>query len=346
MECPDRGTWGLAASSIVLWLLVGMTPMFSKCLMTTTACTRWGPSGGDFGNPLTTTFYQLALVALSLLPTIVKLDKPLEVFRACVPVGICFGVKYSVSHLALQKTPASMYALLHASTIVFIVIFSRLILGEKLESKLEVFAFLGVVAGTILSTLQEISAVGVLPLMLTLLDCVLAGVLVSLLRKAMVHVKKHALQVTCFKSLVGAVVVCPVALFLEGPQAVSRSQMNLLLLSSATILGYHANLSILCWLAPALVVGVVESMKGIPAFTMTSLMQGIPHTTVAFWCGALIVLASAFLFKLARALNDRAKRRPLDPDELSPVVALSTPLVPNDEPDDVTKAPVVTTFSV
>uniref|UniRef100_A0A7S3K2A9 EamA domain-containing protein n=1 Tax=Aureoumbra lagunensis TaxID=44058 RepID=A0A7S3K2A9_9STRA len=300
---PTRDSIGLGITAIVLWTTVGLVPMFIKCFQTSTSCTRWGPSGSDFSHPLTATAYQLSIVGIFLLPFGISILS-IQSIKACAPVGIAFGLKYAVSHVALQKTPSSVYALLHASTIVFIVIFSRLFLGEKMRSRTEIAAFFGVLAGTAISASQEFESVGIIPLILTLCDCCMGGALVPLLRKALLILgtdPKRALPVTCLKALIGAIIVFPIALSIEGIQIPNHKQTALLFLSASIILIYHGNLSFMCSLATGIAVGILESVKGIPAFTITSLMQGIPHTSLLFWAGAILVLISAAAFKIARA---------------------------------------------
>lgn len=301
-------------SMVTLWVLAAVSPMATRCLLTRTRCTRWGPSGAHFAYPLTSTAYQLMFASVALSPSVVR-GAWRSVLGATAPAGAIFGLKYGVAHLALQRTPVSVYTLVHCSTIIFIVIASILVLGERLESRLEVWACAGVALGTAVAATDQMESVGLSGLLWTLLDCALAGAVVAALRRAVLTDKRQYLQVTCVKTGIGALAVLPFALVFEEQTPMDSTQVTAFVVSSAVVLLYHANLTVLCSLAPGVVIGVVEALKPIPAFALTALVQGVPSTTATFWVGTSIVFCSALACKLDRATrqHDVCEKQPRSP---------------------------------
>jgi drug/metabolite transporter (DMT)-like permease len=67
--------------------------------------------------------------------------------RNCAAVGLAFGAKYVVGHWALQLTPSLIYELFHSINILFIALFARLLLNERLTT-CEVICCIGIVVGS------------------------------------------------------------------------------------------------------------------------------------------------------------------------------------------------------
>lgn len=289
----------LGLCMVALWVLAAVSPMATRCLLTRTRCTRWGPDGTHFAYPLTSTAYQLIFASVALSPSMMR-GAWRSVVAATAPAGVIFGLKYGVAHLALQRTPASVYTLVHCSTIIFIVIASRLLLGERLESRLEVWACVGVAVGTAVAATEQVESVGVSGLLWTLLDCALAGALVATLRRAVLTDTRSYLRVTCVKTGIGALAVLPFALVFEDQTTMNSGQVAIFVVSSTVVLLYHANFTVVCSLSPGVVIGVIEALKPIPAFALTALVQGVPSTSATFWVGSSLVFFSALVCKIAR----------------------------------------------
>mmetsp|Transcript_21756 Transcript_21756/g.47452 ORF Transcript_21756/g.47452 Transcript_21756/m.47452 type:complete len:424 (+) Transcript_21756:390-1661(+) len=328
LDPSSSRSWLLPVSVVILWLSVAFILLSVKCLLTDVKCTRWGPEhGANFGKPLSTAVLNLFLVGATLAlitalkdvlvsrrrPRLLDTATLLNKLKICAPVGCSFGMKSVVSHWALRVTPTAIFELFHGISIVFIAIAAWIVVGEKPTSIGEVLALCGVLAGSAIAASGSFFAggddeIGLFAFLLNIASSVLAGAVVATLRWTTLRIDETGLSIvelTCLKTLIGAAITFPFAIGVEGAAmfTLSSMQQSWLLTSSAIMLVYHLNLSLLCYLAPALVVGVVEALKPLPVFTIVALMQTLPETSSMFWIGTFITLASAVSFKLLRTLS-------------------------------------------
>jgi len=309
-------------------------------------CTRFGGTGAGFAHPVTVAALHLLLVGTTLFAgsfvstscyshykkqkkaawqlnsisrsnrlIIMEQSEDMSVLsvtdrlRTCGPVGLAFGLKYVVGHWALNVTPAVVYELFHGLNLLFVATLAYFVLNERLQSRGEVFSCFGVVVGSMLAGQQGFQVNGkinLLVLFLNLLNGMLAGVVVVLLRSTMFKLGNVA-QVTAYKMLLGAAAVLPAALCLEGVSPVlsmTTKQFTWLLISSGAILVYHVTLGLLCWLATtAHTVAVVEALRPVSAFLVLAGLQKWQPKRTNFWIGSVVVLVSAVGFHLAKRFN-------------------------------------------
>jgi hypothetical protein len=362
-----------AAAAGMLWMTFPLVALSTKCFLTAQQCTRFGGwQGANFAHPLTAAALHLFLVGLSLLvlsaitsssvfcschpeccaplnddddddgrprrdnshhPTLHVKDK----LVVCAPVGVVFGIKYSVGHWALQVTPVLMYELFHALNLLFVALFAHVVLGEGLQTYGEILGCLGVMVGSIVAaqhgfdhhhedhessvaSSSSSSSDLVIALVLNILNAMLAGILVVLLRWSMLQCHGRVLQVTAIKMLMGgAALLIPLFFFHDDTNSdntgiiistMDSKQWLWLGISSVAILLYHVSLSLLCWLAAAPTVAIVEALRPVPAFVAIALLQKMEPKKANFWIGSAIVLASAVCFHLSRRFcRDEKERR-------------------------------------
>ena len=250
-------------------------------------------------------------------------------------VGCSFGMNAIIAHVALQQTPAAIFEIFHGLHLVFIAVAAWIVLGEAPEALGEFIALVGIVIGSSIASLGSFFAVddegreggegetngnasghhfgGLLAFALNMIYAILGGIVVATLRWTTLRMDDVGMSIselTCLKMLVGALFVVPVALLFEGfvMFQLSSEQLSLVLISSALILVYHLSLSLVCYMAPALVVGVVEAIKPVLAFVVVAMFQRLPSTTISFYVGAFIILASAVSFKLIRTLYGEGRQ--------------------------------------
>lgn len=163
--------------------------------------------------------------------------------------------------------------------------------------------------------------IGLLSVTLNLCNLVLGGVVVALLRSTTLHLEEAEMSITeltFLKLIIGSLVVFPFALTSEGMAMFSLPgmQRTRLWISSAAIIVFEVNLSLICSLAPALLVGVVQGIKPVSLYIASWFAgdEGLhEYASTLFWIGTSIILASAIIFKLLRASSrpseDRTIRR-------------------------------------
>lgn len=174
----------------------------------------------------------------------------------------------------------------------------------------EFIALVGIVIGSSIASLGSFFAVddegreegegetngnahagGLIAFALNMAYAMLGGIVVATLRWTALRMDDVGMSIselTCLKMFVGALFVVPVALLFEGfvMFQLSSEQLSLVLISSVLILIYHLSLSLVCYMAPALVVGVVEAIKPVFAFVVVAVFQRLPSTTISFYVGA------------------------------------------------------------
>ena len=324
-------------SAGVLWLTFPLVTLSAKCFLTSVKCSRWGPDeGSDFHYPLTAATLHLLIVGGSLLVLIAlthlalcwqrdtNISLPNDVdaafaqerfsgrmiklhhLRRCSAVGVAFGIKYVVAHWALQVTPAAVYELFHCINILFVALLAHFLLGERLTTWGDVGCCLGIVVGSAMASQQgfEVNGkVSMLALSLNIVKGLLAGTVVVLLRWTMLPCSRRVVvQVTAYKMVMGAAALIPFAIVIEGLVILSLTskQLTWLCISSWAIFVYHVNLSLLCWLASAPTVGILEALRPVPAFVGIALLQKMYPKNVWFWMGTVLVLVSVVGFGLSR----------------------------------------------
>ena len=339
MEPSTSSSW-LSLAVVALLLSSSLVALSIRCLLTDEACTRWGPeSGANFSYPLSTSALHLAIVSLTIATILVLKDiifkrrKPrlldrqllFPKLRLSSLVGCTFGLNAIIAHVALQQTPAAIFEIFHGLHLVFIAVAAWIVLGEAPGGLGEVVALVGIVIGSSIASLGSFFAVddeggegegrgddtsgyragGLLAFVLNMIYAMLGGIVVATLRWTALRMDDVGMSIselTCLKMFVGALFVIPVALLFEGFVVfqLSSEQLSLVLISSAFMLVYHLSLSLVCYMAPALVVGVVEAIKPVFCFVVVAIFQRLPSTAMSFYIGAFIILASAVSFKLIR----------------------------------------------
>jgi drug/metabolite transporter (DMT)-like permease len=323
-------SWLLPVAVVFLWIGISLIAITSKCLLTDKKCSRWGPQhGADFPYPLHISWLHLFIVGACLFAVLTFNDaviakrKPRlfdgRKLRLCSMVGCVFGLKNVVGLMALRETPTATYMLFHALNIVFIALAAWVVVGETPGSIGEIVSLVGIVIGSSISSSESFfsggeHSIGGFAFLLNVTNGICAGATVATLRWTTLRMGEANMtiaELTCLELLVGAAVIMPIAFVFEGGAVftINSTQWFWLLVSSVIILIYHLVLSLICYLAPALVVGVVEALKPLPAFVIVALIQKLPHKTTRFWLGTLFTLASAIAFKLSRTINGDSLRR-------------------------------------
>jgi len=303
----------------MLWLSFPFVSLSAKCFLTKKCAFHY--QGSEFSHPLSAAVLHLLLVGSVLLliegvlswrrhwhsteESSLSLQRTIQ---RCAPVGVTFGCKYVVGHYALQVTPTPIYELFHCLNLVFVTAFAYLVLNERLQTCGEFASIVGVVVGSGLAGYEGFhsnndATITWLALVLNLLNGMLAGAVVVLLRTTMLQCRGKVAQVTCLKMLIGAVCVVPFALWieLEAIFQLPGDQLVWLLISSGAILVYHVNLALLCYLATdAPTVAIVEALRPFPAFVLLALLQKMTPKPASFWIGSVVVLVSAVSFELSR----------------------------------------------
>ena len=334
----------LPVSVLVAWTTAAFIPITAKCLLNHPSelphCTVWGPRAQGFSHPFTATVLKLGIIggALAVYSTVQRFvlhpllsrvccvsekkhDPPSWMFgpmfvlklQALAPVSGMFGLKYGISHWALQLIPSDVYALLHASILVWIVLFTHLFLPSEALGWQEICCCCGMVTGTVI-TVVDVSGSGVplFGLLLTLFDCALAGGVVTALRRAMCILNPlgvTAVEVTAFKALIGALCVLPICFLVESPWSavyeMTHGQLLWLMLSSGFVLIYQCNNTFLTGIASAVTVGVVGGLKTVAGYGITRAVTGSVRSGVLFWVGSCIVLVCGLCYALLQILQPR-----------------------------------------
>lgn len=298
-----------------------LVTLSTKCLLSA-SCTRWNV-GVEFGHPVTVVY--LHLISTGLVSILASNLCPFQrngndcflpcrrTLRDCLVLGLGFGIKYCVGHWTLKVTPAYIFELFHSVHIVWIALSAHILLNESITWH-QIACGLGIVVGCLAMNSQKlylmaIGSVALLPsdnglvalvIALNVVNGIIAGLIVVLLRSIILLSNSSALQITGYKMLFGGLLVLPVGVLLEGVttlQTMTPSHLFWTLVSSVCILVYHWNLSLLCLLAEsANTVAVVESLRPLPAFFIVAGLQQLPESTAAFWLGSLVVLVSAVFF--------------------------------------------------
>lgn len=326
-------------SAVMLWLSFPFVSLSAKCFLTEKCAFHY--HGSEFSHPLSAAALHLLLVGsiLFIVEGVSFLfwrqgrhghyrfhnddateDPPLslqKMIQLCVPVGLAFGCKYVVGHYALQVTPTPIYELFHCLNLVFVTVFAHLVLNERLQTCGEFVCIAGVVIGSGLAGYEGLlqsktldsnndSVISWLALVLNILNGMLAGAVVVLLRTTVLQCQGRVAQVTCLKMLLGAACLVPFALWMEQEAIfhLTGYQVVWLLISSGAILIYHVNLALLCYLATdAPTVAIVESLRPIPAFVLLACLQAMTPKSAGFWVGSVVVLVSAVCFQLSRKFS-------------------------------------------
>lgn len=264
-----------------------------------------------------------------------------EKMASCLLLGLVFGAKYLVAHTALQNTPSVVYELFHSLNIVFIVLLAFFFLGETLKTKWQVVGIVGIVVGSIIMSSKSILLafqpeaatnhsnstdntthhLTVPVLLLNLLNGVLGGLCVVLLRKTMLYsICESTVEVTAYKTFTAALLLLPFSIWWEGSAicGINAQQAAWIGWSSLAILVYHLNLSLLCSLASSATVGLVESMRPVPAFGMIVLIQGIQtRKDGVFWVGSATILFSTLVFEVShRCLKSKSRNEVVEMEQV------------------------------
>jgi len=331
----------LPLAVLVNWGTSAFFTISSKCLVATPTrlhqCTIWGPSPQGFAYPLTAAFLYMLFVSTSLAssctlkwtifdwqgsplasshpPRSWLFDKRLysKVYQ-CLPVGCAFGIKYGIGQWAIEKTPSDIFVLLHSSVLLFTMVFARFLVPDTIPTWQEYVCCLLVFLGTAItsSDLQVSGSISVLGLGLTVLDCVLAGLTVALLRRTMLQLKPlgvSAIEVTTIKLFIAALCVLPFVFLKEGlfqppdsPQwweavwSMSSGQQLWLSLTILSVLVYQCDTTFLCGIASAVTVGVIAALTHVVAYGITVGLTGASRSGLLFWAGSILILLSGMAY--------------------------------------------------
>eukprot|EP00804_Cyclotella_cryptica_P000420 CCRYP_020913-RA/>CCRYP_020913-RA protein AED:0.36 eAED:0.36 QI:0/-1/0/1/-1/1/1/0/365 len=321
--------WALPVAIALIWVGTSCIAIATKCLLTDKKCTRWGPEqGAQFPHPLTIAAVNLSIVGsgllllLTLRDVVIARRKPRlfswDKFRVCLPVGFAFGLKILIGLAALRETPTEVYMLFHAINIIFIALAARILVGEEPTCFGEYIALLGVAVGSAISTSRSFfgneNGVGLIPFLLNICNGIFAGAVVATLRWTTPQMNMMDIsiaEVTNLQILIGAVVVLPMTLLIDGGMifTINTHQLQWLLISSAIMLVYHLALTLVCSLTSSLSVGIIEAVKPLPAFIVVAVVQKLPESNFLFWLGTSITLASSIYYKISRTMHTKGLRR-------------------------------------
>lgn len=344
---PSGGTsWLLPISVAVFWISAGVILITARCFFSSSQCTCWGPeTGGNFregglSSRVLALFLSGATLALALAvkdviiarqqPRLLDMDSMRQKFKLSSAVSVAFGVKIVVGNLAIRHTSVPVYLLFDSLSTAFVFLAALILLDERPKMQTEILPMIGIMFGSALAVLGKYNIraedvgfhdIGLLSVTLNLCNLVLGGVVVALLRSTTLHLEEAEMSITeltFLKLIIGSLVVFPFALTSEGMAMFSLPgmQRTRLWISSAAIIVFEVNLSLICSLAPALLVGVVQGIKPVSLYIASWFAgdEGLhEYASTLFWIGTSIILASAIIFKLLRASSrpseDRTIRR-------------------------------------
>lgn len=315
--------WALPVAVALIWVGTSCIAIATKCLLTDKKCTRWGPDkGAQFPHPMTIAAVNLSIVGsgllfvLTLRDVVISRRKPrlfsLDRIRIGLPVGVAFGLKILIGLAALRETPTEVYMLFHAINIIFIALAARVLVGEEPACFGEYVALLGVAVGSAISTSRSFfggeDSVGMMAFILNITNGMFAGAVVATLRWTTLQMNTTDISIaelTNLQILIGAVVVLPMTLLIEGGLifTINSSQLQLLLISSSIMLVYHLALTLVCSLTSSLSVGIIEAVKPLPAFIVVAVVQKLPESNFFFWIGTSITIASSIYYKFSRTMR-------------------------------------------
>lgn len=223
-----------------------------------------------------------------------------EKVRICTPVGVLFGLKFSLTNIGLQVLPTTTHVLLQATDIVWTVVAAWLLNKERPVSAGDwVACALSLVGSTCLAI--QLSAdfdeprAMILPVLINLTSPALLGLCFATLRRATLRFAAAAerigeissIEITCLKLAIATVTTAIIAIGLEGPAAQMHPFWSALWDGGAGVLAlvlggallisvYQVNCTWLTYMTSTLTVGIVSGIKIVPQWIGAALVNGSP----------------------------------------------------------------------
>ncbi|VEU39776.1 unnamed protein product [Pseudo-nitzschia multistriata] len=256
----------------------------------------------------------------------------------CFPIGVLFGVKYSVSNLGLHLVSAPTHLLLQSTDLVWTVLGARWINGEQ-SSLPEMVCLVGCIAGSICLSWQllfdgsnngEDSALAatVVAIAINLSSPILLGLCLSTLRLACTELMRpdnrvggtvSAIELTSIKLVISSLVGLAMACCLERGATGDAAGTELDTwwtafagLAASTQLGvvcgaflvsvFQVNCTFLTFLTSTVALGIVGQVKIIPQWIFASIAGvGVDSRPTGFFSvlGAILVMSSAAGFAMS-----------------------------------------------
>eukprot|EP00578_Thalassiosira_sp_NH16_P028700 CAMPEP_0181088244 /NCGR_PEP_ID=MMETSP1071-20121207/6683_1 /TAXON_ID=35127 /ORGANISM="Thalassiosira sp., Strain NH16" /LENGTH=444 /DNA_ID=CAMNT_0023170147 /DNA_START=252 /DNA_END=1586 /DNA_ORIENTATION=- len=242
-------------------------------------------------------------------------------FKAVLPIGFLFGIKYGVTNLGLHLISAPTHLLLQSTDLIWTVLGAYFVNGER-TSPLGMACLGGCVLGSFVLSVQvgQSASAPVLAITVNLLSPMLLGLCVATLRSACVELmdKRNrvggtvsAVELTAIKLCISSVVALSLAVMFEGgssskhehgwmdafrnlPPAVKCGVIG----GSILILIFQVNCTYLTHLTSTVAVGLVGQIKIIPQWIVATIFS----THVRFnltgmsIVGAVLTMTSAAAF--------------------------------------------------
>ena len=256
----------------------------------------------------------------------------------CFPIGVLFGVKYSVSNLGLHLVSAPTHLLLQSTDLVWAVLGAWSINGER-SSVAEMVCLLGCIAGSILLSWQllydnEGSSLTepFYAIAINVTSPILLGLCLATLRLACTELMRpdnrvggtvSAIELTSIKLIISSMIGLVMACFLEG--GVNDDVNDNLTISwwvafvglptstqSGVICGaffvsiFQVNCTFLTFLTSAVALGIVGQVKIIPQWIVASIFgvgaSSRPAGMISLM-GAILIMSSAAGFALSNLMT-------------------------------------------
>jgi len=230
-----------------------------------------------------------------------------------IGAGVSFGIKYALKTSALRVVSVPIHELLHGSTLIFVVFFSFIILGERPTTR-ALMCCLGLTGGLILTSYDAMrhGAVTVPGLVYNLAGAALAGCCFPLLRGAILELQEGSLAITAAKLFVGAVVIMPAAVVMEGflapglpfwhlfdrwPPLDETSALIVVAVNVIVVAVEQFNITLMCTMMSAVSVGVVDAAKPPIQWGLSeSLTARHRQEGPSFWAGTAVIVASGLAY--------------------------------------------------
>jgi hypothetical protein len=258
----------------------------------------------------------------------------------CFPIGVLFGVKYSVSNLGLHLVSTQTHLLLQSTDLVWAVLGAWSINGER-SSMAEIVCLIGCIAGSVLLSWQLLfdesidassSEKSYFAVVVNLTSPILLGLCLATLRLACTELMRpdnrvggtvSAIELTSIKLIISSMICLVMACFIERG---AKDEVNGILLDpwwvafiglptstrSGVVCGaflvsvFQVNCTFLTFLTSAVALGIVGQVKIIPQWVVAS-MFGVGAnsrpTGVISFLGAILIMSSAAGFALSNLMT-------------------------------------------
>ena len=228
--------------------------------------------------------------------------------------GVSFGLKYALKMSALRVVAVPIHELLHGSTLIFVVFFSFLILGEC-PTQRALLCCCGLTVGLTMTswTSMQYGAVTVSGLLYNLAGAALAGCCFPMLRSAILELREGSLAITSVKLCIGAIAVLPLAVTIEGFLSPDRPVWHsgilmditghndrglfVVVISVVVAAVEQFNITLMCGIMSAVSVGVVDAAKFPIQWGLSeSLTRRQNKEDASFWVGTAMIIVSGLAY--------------------------------------------------